>query len=59
MIGEQHMKIFKAIKGRDPNRAGKEARMHIDFVEVELREILQNILTSLWWSRGFSNTLDT
>ena len=41
LIAEQHLRIFKAIKDREPLRASKEARRHNDFVEVELREIIQ------------------
>lgn len=34
------MRIFKAIRARDPDSASWEAREHIAFVEKELREIL-------------------
>ncbi|MBW2082639.1 MAG: FadR family transcriptional regulator [Deltaproteobacteria bacterium] len=40
LIAEQHMKIFRAIKAKDPDRASKEARSHIDFVEQEIRKII-------------------
>jgi len=40
-IADQHMRIFQAIKDRDPKRASREARDHIAFVERELREILK------------------
>lgn len=40
LIAEQHLKIFEAIKNRDPHKARKEAGNHIDFVEKELRKII-------------------
>ncbi|RLB41057.1 MAG: transcriptional regulator GlcC, partial [Deltaproteobacteria bacterium] len=40
LIAEQHMRIFKAIKAKDPDRARKEASSHIDFVEQEIRKII-------------------
>jgi len=40
LIAEQHMRIFKAIKSRNPEQASREARRHIDFVETELRELM-------------------
>ncbi len=39
-IAEQHMRIFRAIKSRNPDQASREARRHINFVEDELRELL-------------------
>jgi GntR family transcriptional repressor for pyruvate dehydrogenase complex len=38
-IAEQHLKIFEAIRDRDPRRASREARQHIEFVEEELRSV--------------------
>jgi GntR family transcriptional repressor for pyruvate dehydrogenase complex len=47
LISRQHWKIFEAIRGSDPKKAGKEAASHIDFVESELRRVLgQNEDTS-------------
>jgi GntR family transcriptional repressor for pyruvate dehydrogenase complex len=40
LIADQHLKLFKAIKERDKERASKEARKHIEFVEQELRRII-------------------
>lgn len=40
LISEQHLKIFEAIRDRAADRAAKEARNHIDFVERELRKVL-------------------
>ena len=40
LISEQHVKIFEAIRDRAADRAAKEARNHIDFVERELRKVL-------------------
>lgn len=40
LIGEQHLKIFEAIKRKDPREASREAVKHIDFVEAELRKII-------------------
>ncbi len=40
-IAEQHSRILEAIKNKNPNQAGKEARRHIDFVANELRKILE------------------
>jgi len=40
LIAEQHLKIFQAIRNRDAERASREARQHIDFVETELRELM-------------------
>lgn len=39
-IASQHLNIFDAIQARDPDRAAKEARRHIDFVAEELRRLL-------------------
>ena len=39
-IAEQHLRIFQAIKSRNPGQAAQEARRHIDFVENELKEII-------------------
>ena len=39
-IAEQHVKIFEAIRDKAPDRAAREARNHIDFVESELRKVL-------------------
>lgn len=39
-IAEQHMRIFNAIRDRNPELASREARRHIDFVETELRELM-------------------
>ncbi|MCF8062580.1 MAG: FadR family transcriptional regulator [Deltaproteobacteria bacterium] len=39
-IAEQHWKIFEAIRTKDPQKAGREAANHIDFVESELREMI-------------------
>jgi len=41
MIFNQHSEIFEAIKVGDSVRAGKQAKKHIDFVEQELRKVLQ------------------
>lgn len=40
LIAEQHLNLFKAIKEGDKERASKEARKHIEFVEQELRKII-------------------
>lgn len=40
LIAEQHQKVIKAIEERDPEKAGREARKHIDFVEQEMRKII-------------------
>lgn len=40
LIADQHMRIFQSIKARDPKGASREAREHIEFVEKELKEIL-------------------
>lgn len=40
VIAEQHLRIFEAINERDPQRASREARQHIEFVEKELRKVL-------------------
>ena len=40
-IASQHVNIFKAIEARDPDRAAREARLHIDFVAEELRRLLE------------------
>ncbi|MEW6668113.1 MAG: FadR/GntR family transcriptional regulator [Thermodesulfobacteriota bacterium] len=39
-IVQQHMRIFRAIRDRDSQRASEEARKHIQFVESELRRVL-------------------
>jgi len=39
-IAEQHMRIFEAIKSRNPDQASREARRHITFVENEFRELI-------------------
>ena len=39
LIAEQHLKIFGAIRDKDRDRASKEARKHIDFVEQELNRV--------------------
>ena len=41
-IADQHLRIFLAIKERDPERASKEARRHIEFVEEQLRKIIES-----------------
>jgi len=41
-IADQHLRIFLAIKERDPERASKEARRHIEFVEKQLRKIIES-----------------
>ncbi|MBW1783884.1 MAG: FadR family transcriptional regulator [Deltaproteobacteria bacterium] len=41
LIAGQHLTIFEAIQGRDPERAAREARRHIDFVAKELRRLFQ------------------
>jgi GntR family transcriptional repressor for pyruvate dehydrogenase complex len=38
-IAEQHMRIFEAIRDGDAQRASREARDHIQFVEKELRSV--------------------
>jgi GntR family transcriptional repressor for pyruvate dehydrogenase complex len=40
LIAEQHLKIFGAIRDKDRDRAGKEARKHIDFVKQELNRVI-------------------
>ena len=40
LIAEQHEKIFEAIREGAADRAARESRNHIDFVERELRKIL-------------------
>ncbi len=40
LIAEQHQRIFEAIKNGDKNRASREAKKHIEFVEKELRKII-------------------
>ncbi len=40
-IAGQHVKIFEAVRDRDAARAGEEAKRHIDFVEKELRAIME------------------
>ena len=40
MICDQHLKLFEAIKNKDPEAASREARMHIEFVENELKKII-------------------
>jgi GntR family transcriptional repressor for pyruvate dehydrogenase complex len=40
LIASQHVKIFEAIREGAADRAAKEARNHIDFVERELRKVL-------------------
>ncbi|MDQ1335491.1 MAG: gntR-type protein [Thermodesulfobacteriota bacterium] len=40
LIATQHLNIFEAIRARDPDRAAREARRHIDFVAEELRRLL-------------------
>ncbi len=39
-IAEQHLRIFQAIRDRDAERASREARNHIEFVENELRAVI-------------------
>jgi len=39
-IAEQHLRIFQAIKSRNPDQASREARRHINFVENELKELI-------------------
>jgi len=39
-IAEQHMRIFQAIKSRNPDQASREARRHLTFVENEFREYI-------------------
>jgi len=39
-IADQHMRIFQAIKSRNPEQASREARRHITFVENELRVLI-------------------
>ena len=39
MICDQHLKLFEAIKNKDPEAASREARMHIEFVENELKRL--------------------
>jgi len=41
-IGQQHLRIFEAIRDRDAERAGKEAREHIAFVESEIRNEIES-----------------
>ncbi len=45
-IAEQHLRIFKAIKAKNPAEASRRAREHIDFVEKELRKIISEEITS-------------
>jgi GntR family transcriptional repressor for pyruvate dehydrogenase complex len=45
-IADQHRKILAAIKARDRERASREARKHIEFVESEIREALASEKTS-------------
>ena len=58
MITDQHLRLFEAIKNKDPEAASREARMHIEFVENELKKIIgeesplpQDIDSS--WAEGF------
>ncbi len=40
-IAEQHLRIFHAIKSGNPNQASREARRHINFVEEELKGLME------------------
>jgi len=40
LIVESHRRIFEAIKNGDPEKASREARDHIDFVEKELKKVI-------------------
>lgn len=41
LLLDQHVKIFEAIKNREKGKAGEAARLHIIFVEEELKKYLQ------------------
>jgi DNA-binding FadR family transcriptional regulator len=34
------LRLFEAIKNKDPEAASREARIHIEFVENELKKII-------------------
>ncbi|MEJ2024734.1 MAG: FCD domain-containing protein, partial [Deltaproteobacteria bacterium] len=40
-IAEQHLRNFHAIKSGNPNQASREARRHINFVEEELKGLME------------------